>query len=350
MKSAFKYISVFCVAFILSGAAAYYAISLFTQSAGEIILPELRGKNIIYVLETLTNMGLNAKLYGTHYDDTHPRYAVISQDPLPGSTIKKGRDVVIYISKGKKENIMPDLRQKQLTQALILLEKNEFGQGHISYTYSTKTKKGSVISQYPEPFSSSQKQTPCNLLVSRGAPDIGYIMPDLSGTEPEKASLRLEKLNLSISKIISNNDAAKPFGIVLSHLPEPGSYVTKNSPITLVVNYLEKDRQMAPERLTGSFLLRHTLGPGFLNRHVRVETDLLGPILDLYNDYMKPGEQIQLLLPANTKSLVNIYIDQELVKAITIDPWKKDHITGDNLWESSPLQFYQQTSPDWETN
>ena len=70
-------------------------------------------------------MGLNAKLHGTRYDDKIPRHNVISQDPQPGVTIKKGRDVIIYISKGPKENSLPDLRQIPLKEALILIEKNE---------------------------------------------------------------------------------------------------------------------------------------------------------------------------------------------------------------------------------
>jgi serine/threonine-protein kinase len=111
VKSFVKYALIFLAAMAGAAGIAYYSIGLFTQSAAEIVVPKLTGKNIIYVLETLTNMGLNAKLYGTRYDDAVPLYAVLSQDPQPGTTIKKGRDVIIYISRGKKENIVPDLRQ-----------------------------------------------------------------------------------------------------------------------------------------------------------------------------------------------------------------------------------------------
>lgn len=350
MKSAIKYISVFCLAFLISGGIAYYAVKIFTKSAGEIILPELRGKNIIYVLETLTNMGLNAKLYGTQYDETHPRYAVISQDPLPGSTIKKGRDVVIYISKGKKENIVPDLRQMPFNQALILLEKSEFTKGHVSLTYSSKTQKDSIITQYPEPFTSALKGTAFDLLVSRGDPVAGFIMPDLTEMDIENARSELIKQNLEISKIISDTQARQPYGMVLSHQPKSGSYVTQDTPITLVVNYSQKDRQMNPEKLSGMILLTQFIEPGFLKRHVRVQTDRLGPMLDYYNDFMKPGEEFYLLIPTNKKTLVNIFIDQTLIKAITIDPWKKDNITGDILWESLPLQFYPPISQNLEMN
>ena len=351
MKSILKYAFIFLSAFFIAGAIAYYSVRLFTQSADEIILPELTGKNIIYVLETLTSMGLNAKLHGTQYDDTIPRHSVISQDPQPGATIKKGRDVIIYISKGAKENTIPDLRQIPLKKALILLEKNEFKKGHVSFTYSLKTKKDCVIAQYPDPFSNGLKGSFCNLLVSRGARPVGMVMPDIKGLRLKKASAIIEDHHLGISKIISSKDLNQDYGVILSYTPHSGCYVTCDTPITLVVNSSEKNKIMDPDKLNSVILLSHSLGPGFLKRHVRVETDMFGPIIDLYNEHMKPGEDINILVPSGIKIRIDIFIDHKLEKTIIIDPWKKDSETGDMiLWESSPLQFYQLILPDLVKN
>jgi len=351
VKSVLKYSFIFLTAFTIAAGIAYYSVRLFTQSADEIILPKLTGKNIIYVLETLTNMGLNAKLYGSRYDDAIPKYAVISQDPKPGSTIKKGRDIIIYISKGAKENIIPDLRQTPLDQALILLEKNEFKKGHISFTYSSKTKKGSVIAQYPKSFSNALKGSFCNLLVSRGVNPTGLVMPDIKELLLEEATEIIGNHHLRISKIISNKDLTHNFGIILSSTPEAGSYVTENTPVTLVVNNPERNKQMAPEKLNSVRLVTHSLNPGFLKRHVRVETDIFGPIINLYNEYMKAGVDINILVPLKAKTFLNIFIDHHLVRTIIFDPWKEDYDTGDTLlWESSPLQFYQPISPDLVKN
>ena len=351
MKSILKYAFIFSTLFLIAGATAYYSVRLFTQSADEIILPELTGKNIIYVLEILTSMGLNAKLHGTQYDDYIPRHSVISQDPKPGTTIKKGRDVIIYISKGSKEINLPDLRQIPLEKALILLEKNELNKGHISFTHSSKTPKDHIIEQYPSPFSTVFKGSLCNLLVSSGTNPIGRVMPILNGLRLEKAAAIIKDHNLHISKIISKKDLNQEYGIILSYMPQSGSHVTENTPITLVVNYSENNKIMAPEKLKRTILLTHSLGPGFLKRHIRVETDMFGPIIDLYNEYMKPGEDINILVPSGIKAKFNIFIDHRFEKTIIVDPWKEDNDTGDmTLWESSPLQFYQPILPGSVTN
>lgn len=345
MKSFLKYALIFSMAFLIAGAIAYYSVRLFTQSADEIILPELTGKNIIYVLETLTSMGLNAKLYGTNYDDTIPRHNVLSQDPKPGATIKKGRDVIIYISKGPKENSVPDLRQIPLKQALILLEKNEFKKRYVSFTYSSKTPKDHIIEQHPGPFSFALKESFCHLLVSRGANPIGMVMPDINGLRLEKAAAIIKNHNLHISKIISKKDLNKDKGTILSYTPHSGSYVTEDTPITLVVNSPENNKTMDPDKLSSAIFLTHSLGPGFLKRHVRVETDMFGPIIDLYNEYVKPNEDINILVPSGIHTEINIFIDHRFEKTIIIDPWNEDNNTGELLWESSPLQFYQLILP-----
>jgi serine/threonine-protein kinase len=345
MKSLFRYIILFFATFCIAGAAAYYSVRLYTRSAKEIVLPELTGKNIIYVLETLTNLGLNARLRDTQYHDSVPRYSVISQSPAPGTTIKKGRDVVIYLSKGKKESIIPDLRLIGLEKAKILLEKNEFRVGHISQTYSDSLQKGRVIAQNPAPFSTTFKGSECNLLISRGHSPEGYVMPDLHGMPLETAASAIETRHLHISNIISSIEAGKDPGIVLSQTPERGSYVTAQTSILLTVNGSKKNQTMSPDMLNRMIMLTHTLAPGFLNSHVRIETDMLGPRLDLVNEHMKPGENITIFIPAGKKTHTDIFIDHKLVKTIISDPWDMDHITGDILlWELLPLQFYQPIS------
>jgi serine/threonine-protein kinase len=239
-----------------------------------------------------------------------------------------------------------------LNRAGILLEENEFKKGRVSFTYSSSTEKDSIIAQYPDPFSTAVKGRSCDLLVSRGEKPLGIVMPDIRGLRLEVAAGTLKTLRLDISDIVSDRDPLKEIGVVLSLTPEAGSRVTKDTPITLVVNNPEKNQHMSPDALNRSVFLTHSLEPGFLKRHVRVETDMLGPALDLYDEYMKPGQDIRVLVVPGIRARVSFYVDHTLVKTIHIDPWKADNTDntiGDPLlWESSPLQFYHPTSPDWE--
>jgi serine/threonine-protein kinase len=333
MKSFVKYGFVFCTALLFAGAVAYFSISLFTQSAKEIILPELKGKNIIYVLETLTRLGLNPKLHGTRFDDMIPKYGVTFQDPPPGSTIKKGRDVVITISKGHKETILPDFRQTPLKQALLILEKKEFKPGTLSYVHSDRTGKDQIIAQYPLAFSTVKSNSLCSFLVSRGPEPRAQVMPDLFGLDLNTAVNFLENQHLPVTSVRSKKDPNLEQGVILSQTPQFGGLVFSSTPIELIVNEARDGLSIDPQNLRGVVLVTYTLDPGFLKRHVRVETDYLGFPLDLFNEFFKPGKEIRLLIPAGIKTKIKIFVDHELVKTRHIDPWNPDDDTGELLWE-----------------
>lgn len=342
IKKLVNYLAVFCLAFTVAGSAGYLGVSLFTRSAPEIILPELTGKNIIDVLETLTRLGLNPKLYGTRYHETIPKYAVTHQDPEPGATIKKGRDIILYISKGFKEVQMPDLRQVALNQGLIRLEAGEIRTGKLLYIHSDTAPGGTIIAQYPLPGRDIPAASTADLLVSKGALSPDRVMPDLIGHPLTQAAVQLADLGLKPGTIRSAHEARKPTGTILSQEPEAGGRIGSGLPVQLVVNKPGETTDMDPVHLNTPTLISFRIPMGFSNRHIRVATDMFGSDTDLYNTYMKPGKMINLLIPAGIKTKIRIFIDHKLVQVRTIGPWQPDagHAawtflpgTGDLLWE-----------------
>ena len=138
--------------------------------------------------------------------------------------------------------------------------------------------------------------------------------------------------------------------IILDQTPGFGSPVTRNSTITLVANNLAKGKTMNPEKLNQVVMLSYFLPPGFLKSHIRVETDIFGPIIDLYNEYIAPGEEITLLIPSGKKADILFFIDDRLETILTVDPWEQDTKTGELTWELLPLQFYPPISQNLQMN
>lgn len=332
MKAVIKFSLIFGIAFILAGASGYLAINLFTESAEEIVLPELTGKNIIYVLETLTNMGLNAKLHNTQYHDSVPQYSVTFQDPPAGAFIKKGRDVSIILSRGPKQNRMPDLRQMPLEEALLTLEQSEFRVAGMSRVHTPDTLKDHIVAQYPLGGTVAVKASSCRLLISNGPYPPAGVMPDLKGLALHDAVDRVRTLQVNVDAIRSRATTAGSPGLILDQSPGFGSRVSPHDPVTLYVSAARKNLEMNPEALQGLILVSYALPPGFLKKHVRVETDLLGFPLDLMNEYVKAGTDIKVLIPAGIKTKVSIFVDQELIKTETIDPWHQGDDTGEIPW------------------
>lgn len=324
MKALIRGLVIFCLVFAIAGAGGYVFITLFTRSAEEVVLPELKGKNIIYVLETLTRLGLNTKLLGSQYDDAVPEYSITFQDPAPGTLIKKGRDVMIYISKGKEEILMPDLRQLTQAQANLTMERLGLETGIFSFVHSSETRKDHVMAQDPPPFTRASKEIHSRLLISKGPAAVPLVMPDLKSIPLSDAVHLLDDMNLKPFSIKSGHAPKTKPGLVLSQTPEFGWPVLPESRIELMASHSRKDMEMDPDNLRGVVLIRYPLPPGFLKRHVRVELTMNDITLDLINEYFNPENDINILIPAGIKTIINVFVDQEHVLTKTLDPWSRE--------------------------
>jgi eukaryotic-like serine/threonine-protein kinase len=300
---------------IVVGASAYLTLTLIVKSEDTVVVPDLMGKEVVYALELLSDLGLNTKVEGSEYSAKVPKNSVIFQEPEPGSEIKKGRDIRIIISKGPKSILMPNLENLPVQQARIIVEENSLCQGEISDTYSNQIKKDSVIAQVPTRGTMVMRGECVNLLVSMGIRPQSHEMPDIRGRLLDDAIPLIENNNLILGRITSVFYKDKPLNSIVAQDPLSGYSVTEGSTVDLVVNRksVKKGSGYLPGSQGGSFF-RYRLKDGFLKRHIRVVLNSFGVSNPIFDDFMKPGEEIWLIIPGNNNATVFLYEDGQLVK------------------------------------
>ncbi len=305
---------------LIVGASAYFTLTLIIKSEDTVVIPDLSGKNVVYVLELLTDLGLNTKVKGSEYSADVPENNVIFQEPEPGSEIKKGRDVRIIISKGAKSILMPNLKGLSVRQSRIILEENSLRRGEISSTYSNNIKKDEVIAQVPSQGTMITRGECVNLLVSMGIRPRAYKMPDLIGLSLNSAITMIENMDLVLGEIKTHFYKGKPLNTVVAQELLSGYHVTHGSTVNLVINRksVQKGHNYSNES-QGAGLFRYRLKDGFLKRHIRVRLKCFGFSADLFDDFMKPGEEIWLLIPRKNDATVFLYEDGELIKTLVYD-------------------------------
>jgi len=305
---------------LIVGASAYLTLTLIIKSEDTVVVPDLSGKNVVYVLELLTDLGLNTKVKGSEYSADVPENNVIFQEPEPGAEIKKGRDVRIIISKGAKSILMPNLKGLSVRQARIILEENSLRRGEISSTYSSTIKKDEIIAQIPSPGTMITRGECVNLLVSLGIRPLAYKMPDLIGLSLNSAITLIESIDLVLGEITTRFHKDKPLNTVVAQELLSGYRVTQGSSVNIVINRnpVQKGQNYLNES-EGIGLFRYRLKDGFLKRHIRVRLNSFGVSADLFDGFMKPGEEIWLLIPGKNNATVFLYEDGELLKTFVYD-------------------------------
>lgn len=305
------------------GASTYLSLTFIIKSEDTVVVPELAGKDVIYVLETLTGLGLNTKVKGSEYSSDIPKNHVIRQAPEPGSEIKKGRDVRITISKGTTTILMPDLTGLPIQQARIILEENDLCEANLSSIYFNNIEKDEIIAQNPPEGKEVERKKCVDLLVSSGAPANKYKMPDFYGLSPGEAILQIETNRLIQGEIKYFYDAEKPDNFVVSQEPLSGYQVSEKTVVNLVINKEpgEMNRQNI-FNLDNAYFFRYRMGNGFLSRHLRVQLYRNGTATDIFDSQIKPSEEIMLFIPKDPDNFILIYIDDAIVRPDII-PLKK---------------------------
>ncbi len=317
----FKIAGLFFAFLIIAGLSAYFTLSIMVKSEDTVIVPHFVGKDIIYVLEFMDELGLNTRVKGSEFSNVVPKNHIIFQDPEPGTEIKKGRDVKIIISKGTSTVLIPNLQGRSAQQARIIFEENDLCWGQISKIYHDSIEKDDVITQFPYPGSKVKKGRCVDLLISLGIRPKAYYMPDLTGLSLEEAILLIEENNLLYSETRLVYDEDKPINIIISQEPQAGHRVIEESLVNLAINrkVFNSDEDYPfenPERI-----LNYRLTNGFLKRHIRVQMNSDGLSFDLFNEYIKPGNEIWVLVPGDTECTVILWEDDKLIKTLIYNAW-----------------------------
>jgi serine/threonine-protein kinase len=143
-----------------------------------------------------------------------------------------------------------------------------------------------------------------------------YEMPDIRGHLLDDAIPLIENHNLILGRITSVFYKDKPLNSIVAQDPLSGYSVTEGSTVDLVVNREPvKKGSRYLQGSQGGNLFRYRLKDGFLKRHIRVVLNSFGVSNPIFDDFMKPGEEIWLIIPKNNSTTVFLYEDGQLIKA-----------------------------------
>ena len=305
-----------------AGAAAYLTLIFLVKSEDTVVVPDLVGQDVVTALELLTDLHLNTKVTGSEYNRQFPKNFVAFQDPEPGSEIKKDRDVRIILSRGAQTISMPNLVSLSERQARAILEENGIFRRHLSQTYLDKIPKDHVILQAPPAGAPISRGAPVDLLVSLGPRPIDFKMPDLAGVSLDQALLEVERTHLVLGSIESRAEKNSPRNSVIQQEPPAGYRISQRSPVNLIVNR-PPGRQAGGRHLNPMYgsLLQHRIENGYLRKRIRVDLRNNDTTTNLFDDYIKPGEEIWVLVPRETDATAFVYEDDRLVGTHHYNAW-----------------------------
>ena len=204
-----------------------------------VIVPDLSGLSLGLAEERCGDAGLSIMVVGNRYSDDVPEGYVIHQDPSPDEGLKGGRTIRVVVSSGCKMEGVPDLVNRSLRQAELLLESARLRRGRVARVFDHREGENLVVSTSPPAGAEIPRSSPVDILLAMRGEPREYLMPDLVGMDLPFVKDRLERMGFQVSRIVTRREGDKFPNTILSQNPDPGHTIKEGGTIELVVSTVE---------------------------------------------------------------------------------------------------------------
>jgi len=199
------------------------------HGVGEVGVPDIRNLTLDQAEQVLRPLSLQISRAGERFDPAVPRGFVLSQDPSPGATVRGHKRISVIVSLGEEFSSVPELSGESQRSAEQLLRSAGLRLGAIAHAPSEDVGEGLVVSSDPGAESVLPQGSPVSILVSDGAGENAYVMPDLAGREIGGVRRQLESIGFHVSV----PPGTPPIGAIVVQRPAAGSRIRLLDPIFL---------------------------------------------------------------------------------------------------------------------
>ena len=175
----------------------------------EIEVPQFIGDTYEEAVSKAEEAGLKIERGDDVYSNDQEEGYVTAQNPEAGTMVVEGKTIVINVSKGKREGVIPTLIGKTQDQAKTELEELGFVLGTVTQVTSPEDA-GKIVKQSIEPGTKADQGAVVNIEVSDGKGVEQAIVPNLIGRTPDEAKSILSALKLEVGDVTYEERADVP--------------------------------------------------------------------------------------------------------------------------------------------
>jgi eukaryotic-like serine/threonine-protein kinase len=216
-----------------------------TKSPTRVEVPRVVSLPVGDAVARLASSGLKSSV--VEVGSRRPEDRVLRQAPPPGTSVERGRSVVLTVSKGRSGVIVPRVTGLTEASATAMLDRRGF-KVSVSRIQSNKSK-GIVISQEPAPGTRLARGSVVGINVSKGPPTTttqtttqttttqppsGRPIPNVVGLAQRDAVARLQAAGFRVDSYPA--DSSRPRGAVISQRPEGGKRASPSSRVRIDVS------------------------------------------------------------------------------------------------------------------
>jgi serine/threonine-protein kinase len=224
---------------LLAALGVTFLVSFFVSMrvalrAREVSVPSLTGVTVNDATVTLGDLGLTLQVdTNGRADPRIPAGRIMQQDPPAGTRARTQRPVRVWVSTGPRLKSIPPMVGESERTARIRLDQSDIELAALSEVRTSAYPPDTVIAQSPD---ANETGTRIKLLVSRGEPEVAYVMPAVEGAIGEQAAAKLREQGLRVAIVATQAVPGDMPGTILRQEPAAGARVTGTDIVSLEVS------------------------------------------------------------------------------------------------------------------
>ncbi|MFA6584532.1 MAG: PASTA domain-containing protein [Elusimicrobiaceae bacterium] len=287
-----------------------WALKAVIHNRSEVAVPDITKKSAMAALDILSENGLSLKKQGDEFDPGVPAGSIVRQIPSPGTSVREGKTVRVWFSRGGEAVFAPNLVGFPLRNGELLVRQNQLMLGEVSESYSLRFEKGLIMSQDPKADASLSKNALVNVVVSAGEPPQGTnLMPDFRQKLLPEARRWGKDTGIEV-KVSEDTNSVFPDNTVIGQEPAPDTLVQNGQSVNLTVS--SKSGAAKPET-ANTHHIRYGIAAGGEQKKIKISLTDAGGEREVFNGFRMPGSEIDLTVPRNGPAMVRIFVNGILV-------------------------------------
>jgi serine/threonine-protein kinase len=201
--------------------------------AREVKVPDLRGQSLADANRSLSSVGLVLKVDQRRGDPKVPVDHVLSQEPDPGTVLRRQRAIRVRVSDGQRDPVIPAVVGDAERTAEMALSQEGIQIGGKA-TIRSGDYEPVIIAQDPP---AKGRGATVSLLVNEGEHGTSFVMPDVIGTPSGRVVDILRRRGFRVTVGAEVSYPGLPPGIVVRQAPQAGFQIVDGETVVLEVTH-----------------------------------------------------------------------------------------------------------------
>lgn len=218
----------------------------FSGDIEEIKVPNFVGSTFEKAQALAQETGLEIARGEDVYSPDQEEGKITSQNPTADSVVSPGKLITVYVSKGKKDGVVPKIVGMDYKQASEYLKTFGFELGIVK-TESSTLPENVIIEQSVEEGSTASKGTKIDVTVSDGKGKETVKMPNLIGKTPDEANAIIDTEGLKLGDAAYEETTTTAQNLIFWQQYPEGTELEKGTAVSYKVSKGEKPSESGSE-------------------------------------------------------------------------------------------------------